>query len=397
MTGPGGRDRAAFRIPRVEFDLAGLLLGALLVVAYAFFWPSMASLLSVDGVQSGSEARPVDVPPAHVLRQAVFEGVRGHLRMPGLDRALALLGDQGGVIARVSAADPKVAEPVPLGVPGWKCAVAVAGLVLLWSVVGGALARVYALRKARDTPVPFDEALAFSCGSLRQFLQAPLFTAAAGALFVAGLYGCGAAAAIPWAGPVLQVVLQPLAFVAALVAAVIAMGLVLGYPTMTAAIAVERGGSLDAVSRTFSYVWTRPAMFGIASAIVLLVAAAIEAVSGFVVGAWQQGFAAGAALVDGELAPRLVDGARAGVALGVPVVGAGVPGQHAASIWVAWGVTAVLVVLVRGFLVSYVVGGFVDVYFLLREEVDQVDPSEVFVEGAGETLGDPVPGEPKQG
>ena len=45
--------------------------------------------------------------------------------------------------------------------------------------------------------------------------------------------------------------------------------------------------------------------------------------------------------------------------------------------------------------ISYVVGGLVDVYFILREEVDQIGPQEVFVEGSGATLGEPVAGEPK--
>ena len=43
----------------------------------------------------------------------------------------------------------------------------------------------------------------------------------------------------------------------------------------------------------------------------------------------------------------------------------------------------------------YVVGGLVDVYFLLREEVDGIPTSEVYEAGVTASLGDPIPGQPE--
>lgn len=397
MAEPLARGRPSFRLPRVEFDLAGLVLGAVTVVAYAFVWHALALLLSVAPLQAGTAEKPAEVPAPLVLRNAVFETVAGPLGgLPGLAPALELVG-YAGPLVRASAADPRMPEAVPLGVAGWKVAVALVALVILWSLLGGAIARVYALRKARDAPVRFDDALAFSVGALGQFLRAPLFALAAGALAVAVVLACGALTAVPWAGPVLQVLAQPLSFVASLFVLVVAVGLVLGWPTMTAAIAVERGGSLDAVSRTFSYVWTRPVTWALTTLVVLAVAAVIRGVTSFLYHGWQSLFAAGAAWLDGGFADALRGAARAATTFGTPAVPDALAGPQAASVWIAWAVSALVLVLLRGFVVSYLVGGFVDVYFLLREEVDQVDASEVFVEGATATLGEPLPGEPRQG
>jgi hypothetical protein len=397
MADPLGRGRPSFRLPRVEFDLAGLLLGTLLVVAYAFFWQAMALVLSVASVQAGTAEKPAEIAAPHVLRNAVVETVAGPLgSLPGVSHVLDVVGYTGPAV-RASAANPRMPEAVPLGVAGWKVAVSVAALVLLWSILGGALARVYAVRKARETSVRFDDALAFSAGALGQFLRAPLFALGAGALAVAAVLACGALTAVPWAGPVLQLVAQPLSFLAALFVVVVAVGLVLGYPTMTAAIAVERGGSLDAVSRTFSYVWTRPVTWAVSSLVVLAVTAVIRGVASFLFQVWQSLFTVGASWIDGGFAEALRGAARAALTFASPAVPADATGSQAASLWIGWAIAAVTMVLLRGFAVSYLVGGFVDVYFLLREEVDQVDATEVFVEGATASLGEPVPGEPRAG
>jgi len=197
---------------------------------------------------------------------------------------------------------------------------------------------------------------------------------------------------VPWAGPVLQVVAQPLSLLAALVTAVIGLGLVLGFPMFTAAVAVERNGSLDAVSRTFSYVWTRPVTFGVSALLVVAVAGVIEVVAGWVLGLASGLFLLGTGIVDAGLAPKLAGAFRAAMSLENPPTD-GLAAAEAASVWVGWGVAGVAGIVARGFVVSYLVGGIVDLYFILREEVDLIDPSEVYAEGDTASLGEPV-GEP---
>ena len=393
MAEPGGRGRSVLRLPRVEFDLAGLLLGAAAVVSYSILWPLLASSLAVQPQGKFlTPGGPVDAPAGAVLRSSFFTEIQRLLPAPGLDRVLGLLGAPGPLV-RASEASPGSYEQFRPDVEGWKLAVVAAALLLLWSVLGGALARAYALRKSRDESVPVGDALAFSLGNLGQFIKAPLFALAAGAMFAAIVLACGAASAVPYAGPVLQIIAHPVAMLAALVTAVMGLGLVFGFPMLTAAVAVERNGFLDAVSRTFSYVWTRPVTFGVSSLIVLAVAAVIEAVGSWVLGMGHMLFLTGASWVDGPLAQAIAGGLRASQSLGSPAT-EGLGTQGAASVWIGWTVGALAAFLARGFVVSYVVGGVVDVYFMLREEVDGIDPSEVFVEGAGASLGDPVPGEP---
>ncbi|MCE9634232.1 MAG: hypothetical protein K8T90_00875 [Planctomycetes bacterium] len=390
MSEPDGRGRSVLRIPRVEFDLAALVLGAVSVAAYAAVWPVLASLLSVDttGAKVVTAVGARDASAATVLRSSFFTEIQRAFGVPGFDRVAGLLGHPGPIV-KASEKTANAFDAFRADVAGWKLAVVAAALLLLWSVVGGALARVYALRKARDQSTPFDEALGFSMSNLRSFIQAPVFILAAGAMFAVLVAACGSLTAIPWAGPVLQVVAQPLSLVLALVTAVIAIGLVFGYPILTAGLAVERNGSLDAVSRTFSYVWTRPVTFGLSSLLVLAVAGVIDVVGGWVLAIAHGVFLLGVSWVDAARVPKLADAFGAAWTLASPST-TGLEGTQSATVWIGWAVTAVAGLLVRGFAVSYVVGGMVDVYYILREEVDLVPTSVVYVESDGASLGEPV-------
>jgi hypothetical protein len=62
---------------------------------------------------------------------------------------------------------------------------------------------------------------------------------------------------------------------------------------------------------------------------------------------------------------------------------------------VTWAFGWLGMLLVKGFVLSYVVGGLTDLYFVLRREVDGIDDTEVYVEGGSATLGEPLPGEPQ--
>lgn len=396
MAEPDGRGRSALRIPRVEFDLAALVLGAVSVAAYAATWPVLASLLSVDaaGAKVMTQMGPRDASAGVVLRSSFFTEVQRGLGLPGFDRVAGLLGHPGPLV-KASEKAANTFDAYRADVAAWKLGVVAAALLVVWSVVGGAIARVYALRKARDQSTPFDEALGFSLSNLRSFLQAPVFILAAGGMFAALVAVCGSVSAIPWAGPALQIAAQPLSLVFALVTAVIGIGLVFGAPILTAGLAVERNGSLDAVSRTFSYVWTRPVTFGLSSLLVLAVAGVVEVVGGWVLGIAHTLFLLGASWVDAALVPKLAEAFTAAWTLASPAT-AGLDGSEAASVWVGWAVTAVAGLLVRGFAVSYIVGGMVDVYFILREEVDLVPTSVVYVEGDGASLGEPVSAKPAE-
>jgi hypothetical protein len=378
MAEPAERQRTVLRIPRVEFDLSALAAGAIGWLAYQGSWPLLASIL---GASDG-----------RALRDQFLSGTIGWTGLPFASAAVGAVTD-----ARMNFAG--------IDLPAWKYAAIAVWMLVLWSVVAGAIARIYAVRIARDESIRVSDAFAFSLGNLKQFVLAPVFVAAA-ALFFSGLAAlAGAVSAVPVAGPFAQVIAHPLALVAGLTVIVIAAGGFFGLPMMQAALATERNGTLDAISRTFSYVFTRPVAYVLSAGIVALVCRLINAFGGAFLDMTTRAMRFGAGWNTDPASPIDADraigwGALAGrdeTALfswpqpqhagGLPVVG----------FYVAWLMTALAAVALHGFLLSYFVGGLTDIYFMLRRDVDGIDEGEVYVEGVELSLGAPVAGEPAGG
>lgn len=378
MADPAERQRSVLRIPRVEFDLSALAAGAIGWLAYQGSWPLLATFLGA--------------PSARALRDQFFGNVLRWLDLPYAASFASRLTDAmqgltGG------------------GLSVWKCGIVAAWMLVLWSVVAGAIARIYAVRIARDESIGVSAAFGFALSNLKQYVLAPVFVALAAGCFLALAALAGAVSAIPGLGPFVQIVAHPLALVAGLVVIVIAIGGVFGLPVMQAALAAERNGMLDAISRTFSYVFTRPVVYALSAGIVTFVCDLITRFGiGFLdVTTRAMRFGAGwntasPPAMDAESAIGF--GALAGkddLALfswpePVHAEGIGVVGFY-----VAWFMTALAAVAVHGYVLSYFVGGLTDIYFMLRRDVDGIDESEVYVEGAEPSLGQPVAGEPSGG
>jgi hypothetical protein len=394
MAEPVERQRTVLRAPRVEFDLSAMALGAGGWLAYQWSWPLLATLL---GVPDEKHHRAWAA-----LRNEFFGRALGWLDLPYADHVGSLAGVQWPMFVLPE----KPGDPITtyaLDLPWWKHAVVAAWLLVLWSVVAGAISRVYAVRIARDESIGVGDGLAFSFSNLRAFLQAPLFVAAAAGLFLGLAALAGAASAVPGAGPFIEVVAHPLAFVAGLVVVVIAAGGVFGLPVMQAALATERNGTLDAISRTFSYVFTKPVAYGVSVSIVTAVAGAIAAFGGAFIGFTQRAMVFGASWsADPSMpidAPRAIArgmafGASGDGVLGWPHPVPGVEDLPHGWIYVAWAFSVLASLAVNGWVLSYFVGGLTDTYFLLRREVDGIDDGEVYTEGAEATLGEPLAGEP---
>jgi hypothetical protein len=142
---------------------------------------------------------------------------------------------------------------------GLGAVLAVLGLAAaIWSLFGVAIARIAALRLAADRSAGLREALEFARGNARSaILYAVLVTLTIAVLvFLCGL--AGALGQIPYVGPVLLILLFPLAILGTLLAALVGIAAVFGIGITTASFAVERCGTLDALSRTFSYLFSRP-------------------------------------------------------------------------------------------------------------------------------------------
>ncbi len=328
MTDPATGQRSYFQALKVPFDLGGVALGALFFLVMT--WG--ARLLGIetspwawlDRVRSPSWTAPVDA---------------------GSYWALAAL---------------KLAAVAVLGV---------------------AMCRIAAMRIARDEGVPLGEALGFSVTSLPSTLGAYAFMAGA----VLGFYACnalaGLASGIPGLGPVLMVVLFPLVLLSSMLLFLVAFWSALGLPLAVASLAVERNGPLDAASRGFSYVSSRPALFFFYGATVWLLAAllvfctfSMERVAHwsfthwFPAGeSWQSLSASTRAALSAVAATRMPDFA-------------GLEGGTLGG-WIAWFFGVLFHLALTGWVVYYVFGGATAAYFALRRDVDGTEDEEIWVAG----------------
>jgi hypothetical protein len=181
-------------------------------------------------------------------------------------------------------------------------------------------------------------------------------------------------ASIPILGPVLNLILYPLVILAGLIIVLIGFGGLLGLLLMVSAISTERNGALDAISRAFSYIYSRPLQFFFAyfliflfAYIILLVGHIFVAItaSAFDTGVWADQLTSHLERNTGQSAftPELKDTGFYGLA----------------HIWV-WLLHRILWWGIGGYVVYYILGGTTAVYFQLRREVDGTEESEIYLE-----------------
>jgi hypothetical protein len=128
----------------------------------------------------------------------------------------------------------------------------------MWSIFGGAIARVAAVHVSRDEKVSVRQALNFAVGKFLSFSSAPvipmIIVVMAGVMVSVGaLIGY-----IPYLGPILIGAFWGAALLAGCVMTFVLLGTLGGFNLMYPTIAVEGSDSFDAISRSFSYVYARP-------------------------------------------------------------------------------------------------------------------------------------------
>jgi len=230
--------RTYFKAPRVPFDFRALALGML---GYLVYWGGNLLLNEIFGKPSvvGSFLKAAD----SIFREIPFIG---GVIFWFMDKVFAF-GQLGGVN--------------PADYTFWHQLVGGVWLFVVWSFFGQAIHRITSLRIARDEGLSFGEAFAFAAKNWMTVILAPVIIA----LTIAFFYGCNALAgvviSIPFVGQILGLLLVPLALISSLLILLIALGGVLGLPLIGAAAAWERNGSLDAISRAFSYIFARPLQF----------------------------------------------------------------------------------------------------------------------------------------
>jgi len=262
--------------------------------------------------------------------------------------------------------------------------------LIVWSLAGGAICRIAALHAAQDEKISLTEALKFSLDKFVSFLTAPLIPVillvVIGAVtFVGGLVG-----GIPWVGELLAGVLWFLALLAGLVMALVAIGAVGGIHLMYPTVATEGSDAFDAISRSYSYIYSRPwrtAWYLLVSIVYGTICFLFVKFLAFLLLRLAH-LAAGLGMnLDG--AGRLATYGKLEAIWSTPTwSGPFFGGFFGVPLTTTEGIAAVLmsivVFIVVGLVVAFVVSFFFSastvMYLLLRREVDATDLADVYVE-----------------
>jgi hypothetical protein len=270
----------------------------------------------------------------------------------------------------------------PWHVPFWWTVTAVLLATAAWSLFGGAVSRIAAVEIAREDRIRTQEALSFAWRKWSSNFFS-LVACALGFLFFTGLIVVvslpGRIPAVgPWAA-VLTALVFPLIVVGAFVACLIALGTVFGFPLFYPAVAAEGTDAFDAISRGFSYVYSRP-WNAMGYALVSLVHGAVSTAFVWAFGLAMLAVACAAVRIGMGSEPfdLILEFAR-GRKAWADLVAAGGTGL---------GVTAILVTswllltagLAAAYALSYAQTQLTMIYFLLRQRVDELPMTYVFDE-----------------
>jgi hypothetical protein len=138
------------------------------------------------------------------------------------------------------------------------------------SIAGGGLCRIAALQFARNEKPGITEALRFSAKRFLSFFIVPL--APVGIIIFIGLFVflLGLIGNIPRAGELIMGIFMLLALIAGTLIAILLIGTVAGFNLMFPAVAYDGSDCFDAISRSFSYVYSKPWRMGFYTAIAVV-------------------------------------------------------------------------------------------------------------------------------
>jgi len=239
---PGILPRTYFRAPRVPFDFRAL---ALAILGFLVFWAGGLLLSRIFWPANMPEGATYDLPGAFLAWAFQLFG-----RIPYI----------GPQINRLLTEALRIA-PGSYDYGFWEILVGGAWFLGVWSFFALGIHRITTMRIARDEGLSIGEALRFSARNWVTLLLAPVIVGAVIGLFYCCNMLAGLLIAIPGLGGLLALILVPLAFVSTLLILLVGLGGIFGLPLIGAAAAWECNGSLDAISRAFSYLFARPLQY----------------------------------------------------------------------------------------------------------------------------------------
>ena len=247
-----------------------------------------------------------------------------------------------------------------------------AWFVLVWSIFGTGITRHVALKLiGEEAPGPLRATLYGSRTWLPSFNAVLFVIVGILALSIPGAL-LGLAMRTEW-GLAFAGAIWPLVLLGAVVLAILAVGVVAGWPLMVAAVGVERGDSFQAISTAFSYLYQRPLHYAFYALVALAVAVPSVAVAGLFADAtgtlamWAASFGMGH-----ERTIAVLDG----------LSGSGTEATQ-------WGVKAIafwsrgLAHVLSSFGWGYFWAIATAAYMLLRQDVDGTELDEVVIDEPG--------------
>lgn len=322
----------------------------------------------------------------------VFERIAGLLPQAPLDAGLVPVktgGDGFGALACVALAIRGV-QWIVVQHPGFAVLFGLPALVI-WAIFGGAICRITAMSVAREEHLSAGAALAFARRKAVAFVTAPLFPV----LLVIGigipLIVGGLVMAIPGLGEILGGLGMGLALLGGFLMSAVVIGGLAGGSLMWPTIAVEGSDSFDAMSRSYSYVFTRPwravlyavtltvygavcYLFARFFVVVLLKVTRAFVATGMAWVARPGTGDVGASKIDTLWPPSSFDQILVSAnPIGMQNWEGG--GAFLIGLWVL-----IIAGLLYAFVASFYLSGATMVYFLLRRKVDATDLEDIYLE-----------------
>lgn len=241
-----------------------------------------------------------------------------------------------------------------------------AGAYALWAILGVAIARVMAVRIARDEYITMKDALAFSWSTrFTALLYAPAIVLSMLFLWLT-IFGVGLVGRVPYVGWVLSAILLPVVLFFTILVRILAYAGVVSMGMTASAIACEKKGTWDSVAKAFNYLFARPlavllyvvllgVFIWIVNGLLLNGAYLREHVANLLVPFWKS-----------DTYKQIASGSYSTLT-GFPKLAAYL---HAAVFWI-------VDALICGALISWIIGAFTAMFLIFRKEVDGTEYTDI--------------------
>jgi hypothetical protein len=253
----------------------------------------------------------------------------------------------------------------------WMFLLQAIGAYVLWSIGGIAIARIMAVRIARDEYITIKEALAFAWSTrFTALLYAPAILLSMAFLFLA-IFGVGLVGQIPWLGWLVSAVVLPVVIFFTILVRILAWAGVVSLGMTAGAIACEKKGTWDSVAKAFNYLFARPLQVLLYVALLWVF---VRVVQGLLLG--EDNLRAHVSRLLMPIWGKDWDYAK--IARGAT---SELDGFAKAAAWLHSAVFWIVDALIRGAILSWIVGAFTAMFLIFRKEIDGTDYSDIVKAG----------------